>query len=141
MIGVRSPSAPAAIAGMLAGTFLMAGFVGPIYARMMALAPDGARGTLLALVTVLSNLIGYGCGPVLIGIASDLLGGTRSLSAAIGIVLTVPLAGAALLVASARRADREAGASADAEEDMDRREQERHIPLAECPGTGTRRIR
>lgn len=57
-------------------------FLGPTYAVMQRLVPSDMRATVVALVMVLVNLIGMGCGPQLVGILSDALApatGTDSL--------------------------------------------------------------
>jgi MFS family permease len=46
---------------------------GPTYALLQRLVPDGMRATTLAIVWFLSNLIGMGVGPQIVGILSDLL--------------------------------------------------------------------
>jgi predicted MFS family arabinose efflux permease len=46
-------------------------FLGPTYALMQRLVADGMRATMLALVMLLANLIGFGMGPQLVGILSD----------------------------------------------------------------------
>lgn len=48
-------------------------FIGPIYALMQRLVPDRMRATLLAVIMLLSNLIGMGIGPQVVGILSDAL--------------------------------------------------------------------
>ena len=47
-------------------------FLGPTYALMQRLVPDGMRATMLAVVMLLANLIGMGIGPQIVGILSDL---------------------------------------------------------------------
>jgi MFS family permease len=47
--------------------------IGPTFALLQRLVPDEIRATSLALVMLLSNLIGMGVGPQLVGIVSDLL--------------------------------------------------------------------
>lgn len=49
------------------------GFSGPLYALMQRLVPDSMRATALALLLLLSNLIGMGIGPQVVGILSDAL--------------------------------------------------------------------
>lgn len=46
-------------------------FSGPLYALMQRLVPDSMRATALAIVLLLSNLIGMGMGPQIVGILSD----------------------------------------------------------------------
>lgn len=48
-------------------------FIGPTYAVMQRLVPDGMRATVLAVVLLLVNLIGMGMGPQIVGILSDML--------------------------------------------------------------------
>lgn len=48
-------------------------FSGPLYALMQRLVPDSMRATSLAVVLLLTNLIGLGCGPQIVGILSDAL--------------------------------------------------------------------
>lgn len=46
-------------------------FLGPTYALMQRLVADEMRATMMALVMLLSNLIGFGIGPQLVGILSN----------------------------------------------------------------------
>jgi predicted MFS family arabinose efflux permease len=48
-------------------------YLGPAYALMQRLVPDEMRATMLALVMLLANLIGFGLGPQVVGILSDRL--------------------------------------------------------------------
>jgi len=48
-------------------------FVGPTYALMQRLVPDEIRATMMAVVLLLANLIGFGIGPQVVGIISDVL--------------------------------------------------------------------
>jgi MFS family permease len=48
-------------------------FSGPLYALIQRLVPDDMRATALAVVLLLSNLIGLGLGPQIVGIISDAL--------------------------------------------------------------------
>jgi predicted MFS family arabinose efflux permease len=48
-------------------------FVGPTYALMQRLVPDGMRATTLSITMLFANLIGMGLAPQVVGIASDLL--------------------------------------------------------------------
>jgi MFS family permease len=57
-------------------------FGGPVYALMQRLVPDNMRATALAIVLLISNLVGLGLGPQIVGILSDVLNpslGTDSL--------------------------------------------------------------
>ena len=55
----------------LSVTFLL--FMGPTFALLQRLVPDGMRATTLAVIMLLANLVGMGIGPQLVGILSDLL--------------------------------------------------------------------
>lgn len=48
-------------------------FLGPTYALMQRLVPDDMRATMMAVVMLLVNLIGFGIGPQVVGVLSDLL--------------------------------------------------------------------
>lgn len=48
-------------------------FMGPTYALMQRLVADEMRATMMAVVMLLANLIGFGIGPQLVGILSDVL--------------------------------------------------------------------
>jgi MFS family permease len=48
-------------------------FLGPTYALMQRLVADEMRATMMAVLMLLANLIGFGLGPQLVGIFSDLL--------------------------------------------------------------------
>jgi MFS family permease len=48
-------------------------FLGPTYTLMQRLVPDEMRATMMALVMLLANLIGFGIGPQVVGILSDVL--------------------------------------------------------------------
>jgi MFS-type transporter involved in bile tolerance (Atg22 family) len=48
---------------------------GPTNAAISQIAPPDSRGTSFALYAVISNVIGSGLGPLLVGLLSDLLGG------------------------------------------------------------------
>jgi MFS family permease len=48
-------------------------FLGPTYALMQRLVPDEMRATMMAVVMLLANLIGFGAGPQVVGLLSDWL--------------------------------------------------------------------
>jgi MFS family permease len=45
--------------------------LGPTYAVMQRLVPDNMRATMMALIMLLTNLIGFGVGPLVVGMLSD----------------------------------------------------------------------
>lgn len=72
-------------------------FLGPTYALMQRLVPDGMRATMMSVVMLLANLIGMGIGPQIVGILSDLFApfaGADSLRYAMLMVACVALWGA-----------------------------------------------
>jgi len=56
-----------------ASSFLLSLSNGPIFASIQSLVPERMRSVAIALLFMFSNLIGFGFGPLLLGIASDLL--------------------------------------------------------------------
>lgn len=48
-------------------------FLGPTYALMQRLVPDEMRATMMSVVMLLANLIGFGLGPQIVGMLSDWL--------------------------------------------------------------------
>jgi len=81
-------------------------YSGPANAAIAGIAPERARGTGFALFAVLCNLIGSGLGPLLTGVLSDRLAlvlGTRSISAAIGMLAAVQIGATVAFLLAARR--------------------------------------
>jgi len=60
-----------ALLGLVPMALVFNCFSGPIYALMQRLVPDGMRATSLAIVLLLTNLIGLGLAPQIVGILSD----------------------------------------------------------------------
>jgi sugar phosphate permease len=52
---------------------VLSAFTGPTYVLMQRLVPDEMRATMMAVIMLLTNLIGMGIGPQLVGVLSDLL--------------------------------------------------------------------
>jgi MFS family permease len=63
----------AALLALIPKVLVFSAFLGPTYALMQRLVADDMRATMMALVMLLSNLIGFGIGPQLVGALSDLL--------------------------------------------------------------------
>lgn len=59
---------------LMLGVGLQAGYLGPTFAVLHASVAPGMRGTAVAVVLLVSNFIGYGFGPPIVGKVSDLLG-------------------------------------------------------------------
>lgn len=51
----------------------------PAYAFLISNSPAQSRGVIISVLQLLTNLVGYGCGPLLVGIISDSMGTTDSL--------------------------------------------------------------
>lgn len=78
-------------------------YLAPGFSTVMLLAPAGARATVMAMVTVLGNLAGTGFAPLMAGYLSDTIGGPRSLSPAIALVMAWSLVPATLFVLIGQR--------------------------------------
>ena len=65
------PRKYAALAALMPLMMAFCFFVGPAYALLQQLVPDEMRATTAAIVGLLSNLIGMGIGPQIVGILSD----------------------------------------------------------------------
>jgi hypothetical protein len=72
-IGFTTDSVPFALMVLLAGAFLHYGYLGAQYTICQGVASAQSRATAVALFLFIVNLIGYGCGPLVMGIVSDLL--------------------------------------------------------------------
>jgi hypothetical protein len=86
-----------ALLALIPVNMILGGFLSPVYALMQRLVPAGMRATMLAVVMLFSNLIGFGLGPQLVGIFSDLLApsfGVESLRYAMAVMSFVALWGA-----------------------------------------------
>lgn len=68
------------------------GFTTPCYATVLTLTPIGMRGTILSMVMVSNMCVGFGTGPVIVGFASDHIGGPHALRYALVIVVGVGMA-------------------------------------------------
>jgi MFS family permease len=64
---------PVAMVFMLVGAVFAAFWIGPTYAAVQSIAPAHWRTQAAAMLLLIFNLIGMGIGPVLVGVASDLL--------------------------------------------------------------------
>jgi MFS family permease len=70
------------IISLIMQSVLLTAFLSPVFAFLQRLVQDELRATLFALVLLISNLVGMGVGPLIVGITSDFLrgfGDTQSL--------------------------------------------------------------
>ena len=70
---VAGTRVPVAMIFLLAGGILSSLWIGPTYAAIQSIAPDRVRTQASALFLFAFNLVGLGLGPLVVGIASDLL--------------------------------------------------------------------
>lgn len=70
---LTAPDGYLALAALVPKVMVLGVFLGPIYALMQRLVPDEMRATMMAVVMLIANLIGFGIGPLTIGVLSDLL--------------------------------------------------------------------
>jgi hypothetical protein len=74
------------------------------FGTMLGLANANMRGMSSASLQIVTNLIGYGLGPYMVGLLSDHIGGAGSLRTAMAIVMAVCLPWAAVHFLLAARA-------------------------------------
>ena len=89
--GVLVGSAPVAIACWFGMAALSFATIPPAFGSLVSLAKPRMRGITLASIQVVTNLLGYGLAPFLVGIFSDLYGGPDSLRYALLTVISVSL--------------------------------------------------
>lgn len=75
-----------ALAFMLSLKLFSYMYIGPGYATVVGQLPSRIRGVGMSVVLTLCTLIGYGLGPLLVGAASDLAGGTQSLRVGVAVL-------------------------------------------------------
>lgn len=86
----------------------------PAFASLVGLAKPRMRGITLSFIQVVTNLIGYGVGPYLVGVVSDAYGGPQSLRKALVTVLGISLAWAMVhFFLAARHFERDAARAAE----------------------------
>ena len=72
-LGLTTESVPLALTALLFAAVLHYGYLGAQYTICQGVASPQARATAVALFLFIVNLIGYGCGPLIMGIVSDIL--------------------------------------------------------------------
>lgn len=72
-IGFTTDSVPFALVILIVGAALHYGYLGAQYTICQGVASPQSRATAVALFLFVVNLIGYGCGPLVMGILSDVL--------------------------------------------------------------------
>jgi MFS family permease len=100
LVWLFTPILPLAFAGYILGDFLRAGYPPLLYPVVLTRTPARMRGAVMSVVQFLTNLMGFGVGPLLAGVLSDIYGGGKSLRYAMADVLGIYAAIAALLIAA-----------------------------------------
>ncbi len=72
-IGFTTDSVPLALSVMLVAAVLHYGYLGAQYTICQGVASPRSRATAVAIFLFVVNLLGYGCGPLFLGILSDIL--------------------------------------------------------------------
>lgn len=88
-----SSSIVLAIIGYGCGEFLRSGYPPPAYSTLLSNTPANMRGTVTSILQFSSILIGFGLGPLLIGVLSDIYGGGTAIRYALatGLLVFVPV--------------------------------------------------
>jgi predicted MFS family arabinose efflux permease len=73
LVFLLAPQKHQALAAFVPLTLIFNWFLGPAFALLQRLVPDGMRATALSVVMLLANLIGMGLGPQIVGVLSDAL--------------------------------------------------------------------
>jgi MFS family permease len=101
-IMLLTPSLELAIAGVMFLGASTAAWLGQSFGAVAALAPPAMRGSVVGFGQLCTNLIGTGCGPLLVGVLSDAFGGQGALRYGMMAVLAIYLAAAASLMRAMR---------------------------------------
>lgn len=97
-----APTAGVAIGLLWATAFSAGGFLGPSFGLVLRLTGASIRGRVIAIVQLVSQLLGAGIGPLLTGGLSDWLGGGASLRYAVAATFVVSLLAALHFTLTAR---------------------------------------
>lgn len=108
---LMAPSVLLTIVAISAYSLFCYSFLGISYGALLNLTPASIRGTVIAVEMVMANLFGYGGGPFVVGVLSDIYGGPSSLKWAMVTLNIFYLAGAICFLLAARRKKDEAVAA------------------------------
>ena len=100
MVWLFSPFLPVVIVCGVLCEFLRQGYPPMLYPVVMGRTPARMRGAVMSVIQFTTNLIGYGFGPVFLGLLSDLYGGGKALRFAMANALGVYGVIIALLIAA-----------------------------------------
>lgn len=89
-----------AIVGYALMGITSSGYPPPTYSVLMANTPAHMRGTVMSVLQLTTNLVGFGLGPVVTGFLSDLYGGETAIRYALANALMIKFVVVGLLIAS-----------------------------------------
>lgn len=113
-LAVGTLQLPTAVLFVPVGAFLLAVWMGPTHAAVQNLVPPAWRAQSSALMMLINSLLGMGCGPLLVGVLSDVLTpalGVEALRYALLITVGSLLLGAACYWCAGAHYRRERGAA------------------------------
>jgi len=97
-----APTTGLAIVGYLAGDLLRTSYAPLTNAILIGRSPPEMRGRVMSLVQLVTNLIGFGLGPIVIGLLSDLYGGGTAIRYALANGLALYLVVIVLMLTAGR---------------------------------------
>ena len=102
LVSMFTTSLAMSIGTFYAFSFLTHSYPPPLYAVLMAKTPAHMRGTVMSLLQLTTNLLGFGIGASWVGFVSDSLGGGLAIRQALAVAMTVLLAVGILLLVAGR---------------------------------------
>jgi MFS family permease len=102
LVALFTTSTLVSIGAFVLFSFLTHSYPPPLYAVLMDKTPVRVRGTVMSLLQLMTNLIGFGIGASWVGFLSDVLGGGLAIREALAIAMTVLLVVGALLLIAGR---------------------------------------
>ncbi|MGE0387535.1 MAG: spinster family MFS transporter [Gammaproteobacteria bacterium] len=97
-----TPAIAVSVAAYFLVILLTNGYPPPTYAVLMGATPAQMRGTIMSLLQLITNLVGFSVGPVVIGVLSDRFGGGTAIRYALASALVFNLVAVALFLAASR---------------------------------------
>lgn len=104
------PTVTGAVIGAVANAFVAGASLPICYAAILNVTPPGMRARIVSIIIVLTNVLGYGLGPLVTGMISDAFGG--AVNVALAIVSTYGIWSAAHFVWAARGLSQQPGIEA-----------------------------
>ncbi|MDB5425603.1 MAG: transporter [Phenylobacterium sp.] len=86
-----SPQLPLLVAGFIVFEMASRAHTGPAYNLLLSGVEPRMRGVVVSSVQAATNLIGYGTGPLIVGVVSDMVGGEYSLRIGVATVMVFSL--------------------------------------------------